>query len=95
MAQFAEETNHKEIVPQCLGSVEIKNKVTAFWRKTGFVDETETDSVKKEKSTFWEPVAKAIEKAKILALQFPMPLQLIFDGEVRNIEEHSDEIQQQ
>ncbi|XP_037067209.1 uncharacterized protein C1orf112 homolog isoform X4 [Peromyscus leucopus] len=71
--QFAEGTNHEEIVPQCLNSEEIKNKVVAFLEKTGLVDETEAaivDHVKQEKGTFWEPTAKVtVGEANGLALQ--------------------------
>ncbi|XP_035301017.1 uncharacterized protein C1orf112 homolog isoform X3 [Cricetulus griseus] len=64
--QFAEGTNHEEIVPQCLSSEEIKNKVVAFLEKTGFVDETEAarvDYVKQEKGTSWESTAKVTVEA--------------------------------
>uniref|UniRef100_A0A8C8T9W9 FIGNL1 interacting regulator of recombination and mitosis n=1 Tax=Peromyscus maniculatus bairdii TaxID=230844 RepID=A0A8C8T9W9_PERMB len=71
--QFAEGTNHEEIVPQCLNSEEIKNKVVAFLEKTGLVDETEAaivDRVKQEKGTFGEPAAKVtVGEANGLALQ--------------------------
>ncbi|XP_055480461.1 uncharacterized protein C1orf112 homolog [Psammomys obesus] len=71
--QFAEGTNHEEIVPQCLSSEEIKNKVVVFLEKTGIVDETEAasmDSVRQEKGTFWKPSAQvAVEEAKGSALQ--------------------------
>ncbi|XP_017651556.1 uncharacterized protein C1orf112 homolog isoform X1 [Nannospalax galili] len=71
--QFAEGTNHEEIVPQCLSSEEIKNKVVAFLEKTGFVDETEAakvDRVKQEKGVFWRPFAKVtVEEAKGSILQ--------------------------
>ncbi|XP_060053909.1 FIGNL1-interacting regulator of recombination and mitosis isoform X2 [Erinaceus europaeus] len=62
--QFAEGTNHDEIVPQCLSSEEIKNKVVAFLEKTGFIDETEparVERVKQEKGIFWETIAKVAE----------------------------------
>ncbi|XP_058396079.1 FIGNL1-interacting regulator of recombination and mitosis isoform X1 [Diceros bicornis minor] len=66
--QFAEGTNHEEIVPQCLSSEETKNKVVSFLEKTGFVDETaaaRVERVKKEKGIFWEPFAKVtVEEAK-------------------------------
>ncbi|KAL1769813.1 hypothetical protein HispidOSU_014750 [Sigmodon hispidus] len=70
--QFAEGTNHEEIVPQCLSSEEIKNKVVAFLEKTGFVDDTEparVDLVKQEKGTFWELAAKVTTKANGPTLQ--------------------------
>ncbi|XP_040593275.1 uncharacterized protein C1orf112 homolog isoform X2 [Mesocricetus auratus] len=71
--QFAEGTNHEEIVPQCLRSEEIKNKVVAFLEKTGFVDETEAarvDHVKQEEDTSWESTAKVtVEEADGSALQ--------------------------
>ncbi|XP_036057709.1 uncharacterized protein C1orf112 homolog isoform X3 [Onychomys torridus] len=71
--QFAEGTNHEDIVPQCLNSEEIKNKVVAFLEKTGLVDETEAaivDHAKKKKGTFWEPAAKVTGgEANGLALQ--------------------------
>ncbi|XP_038165454.1 uncharacterized protein C1orf112 homolog isoform X1 [Arvicola amphibius] len=66
--QFAEVTNHEELVPQCLSSEDIKNKVVAFLEKTEFVDETEVARVDrvKQKVTFLEPT---IEEADGLALQ--------------------------
>ncbi|XP_056671486.1 uncharacterized protein C1orf112 homolog isoform X1 [Monodelphis domestica] len=38
--EFAEGTNHEDIVPQCLNSEETKNKVICFLEKTRLVDET-------------------------------------------------------
>uniref|UniRef100_A0ABM5G9Q7 FIGNL1-interacting regulator of recombination and mitosis n=1 Tax=Pogona vitticeps TaxID=103695 RepID=A0ABM5G9Q7_9SAUR len=38
--QFAEETNHEEILPQCVNSEEIKSKVVGFISKTHHVEET-------------------------------------------------------
>ncbi|EHH15806.1 hypothetical protein EGK_01953 [Macaca mulatta] len=71
--QFAEGTNHEEIVPQCLSSEEIKNKVVSFLEKTGFVDETEAakvERVKQEKGIFWKPFANVnVEEAKRSSLQ--------------------------
>uniref|UniRef100_A0A2K5CCT8 FIGNL1 interacting regulator of recombination and mitosis n=1 Tax=Aotus nancymaae TaxID=37293 RepID=A0A2K5CCT8_AOTNA len=71
--QFAEGTNHEEIVPQCLSSEETKNKVVSFLEKTGFVDETESakvERVKQEKGIFWEPFANVtVEEAKRSSLQ--------------------------
>nr|BAE24790.1 unnamed protein product [Mus musculus] len=71
--QFAEGTKHEEIVPQCLGSEEIKNKVVSFLEKTESVDEAEVatvDNVKQEKGTFWEPAAKVtVEEVKTSAFQ--------------------------
>ncbi|XP_022415853.1 uncharacterized protein C1orf112 homolog isoform X2 [Delphinapterus leucas] len=71
--QFAEGTNHEEIVPQCLSSEETKKKVVSFLEKTGFVDETaaaRVERVKQEKGTFWEPFAKVtVEEAKKSSLQ--------------------------
>ncbi|KAK7817872.1 hypothetical protein U0070_005515 [Myodes glareolus] len=66
--QFAEVTNHEELVPQCLSSEDIKNKVVAFLEKTGFVDETEVARVDrvKQKVAFLEPT---VEEADGLALQ--------------------------
>ncbi|XP_062961556.1 FIGNL1-interacting regulator of recombination and mitosis isoform X1 [Cynocephalus volans] len=71
--QFAEGTNHEEIVPQCLSSEETKDKVVSFLEKTGLVDETEAarvERVKQEKGIFWEPFAKVtVEEAKWSSLQ--------------------------
>ncbi|XP_020026632.1 FIGNL1-interacting regulator of recombination and mitosis isoform X2 [Castor canadensis] len=71
--QFAEGTNHEEIVPQCLSSEEAKNKVVAFLEKARFVDETEAakvERVKQEKGIFWEPTANmTVEEAKWPSLQ--------------------------
>eukprot|EP00070_Physeter_catodon_P014958 XP_023972456.1 uncharacterized protein C1orf112 homolog isoform X2 [Physeter catodon] len=71
--QFAEGTNHEEIVPQCLSSEETKKKVVSFLEKTGFVDETaaaRVERVRQEKGTFWEPFAKVtVEEAKKSSLQ--------------------------
>ncbi|XP_004865298.1 uncharacterized protein C1orf112 homolog isoform X4 [Heterocephalus glaber] len=71
--QFAEGTNHEEIVPQCLSSEETKNKVVSFLEKTGFIEETEAakmERVKKEKGIFREPSAKvAAEVPKGSSLQ--------------------------
>ncbi|CAO2637494.1 Uncharacterized protein C1orf112 homolog [Lemmus lemmus] len=66
--QFAEVTNHEELVPQCLSSEDIKNKVVAFLEKTGFVDKTEVARVDrvKQKVAFLEPT---VEEADGLALQ--------------------------
>lgn len=64
--QFAEGTNHEEIVPQCLSSEETKNKVVSFLEKTGFVDETaaaRVERVKQERGVFWEPFAKVTAEA--------------------------------
>nr|XP_035135800.1 uncharacterized protein C1orf112 homolog isoform X2 [Callithrix jacchus] len=66
-------TNHEEMVPQCLSSEEIKNKVVSFLEKTGFVDETESakvERVKQEKGIFWEPCANVtVDEAKRSSLQ--------------------------
>ncbi|XP_014443920.1 uncharacterized protein C1orf112 homolog isoform X1 [Tupaia chinensis] len=66
--EFAEGTNHEEIVPQCLSSEETKNKVVSFLEKTGFVDETEAakvERVKQEKGIFWGRFAEeTADKAK-------------------------------
>ncbi|XP_027978851.1 uncharacterized protein C1orf112 homolog isoform X1 [Eumetopias jubatus] len=71
--QFAEGTNHEEIVPQCLCSEDTKNKVVSFLEKTGFVDETaaaRVERVKQEKGIFREHLAKvAVEEAKWSSLQ--------------------------
>ncbi|XP_073756089.1 FIGNL1-interacting regulator of recombination and mitosis isoform X2 [Callorhinus ursinus] len=71
--QFAEGTNHEEIVPQCLRSEDTKNKVVSFLEKTGFVDETaaaRVERVKQEKGIFREHLAKvAVEEAKWSSLQ--------------------------
>ncbi|XP_044905047.1 uncharacterized protein C1orf112 homolog isoform X3 [Felis catus] len=73
--QFAQGTNHEEIVPQCLSSEETKNKVVSFLEKTGFVDETaaaRVERVKQEKAIFWERFANvAVEEAKWSSLQAP------------------------
>ncbi|XP_051854942.1 uncharacterized protein C1orf112 homolog isoform X6 [Antechinus flavipes] len=50
--KFAEETNHEDIVPQCLNSEETKNKVICFLEKTRLLDETacaRVDRIKQEK----------------------------------------------
>nr|XP_008767895.2 uncharacterized protein C1orf112 homolog isoform X1 [Rattus norvegicus] len=64
--QFAEGTKHEEIVSQCLGSEEIKNKVVSFLEKTESVGETEAatadNSGEQKTDTFWEPVAKPCTK---------------------------------
>ncbi|XP_030743635.2 uncharacterized protein C1orf112 homolog isoform X2 [Echinops telfairi] len=66
--QFAEGTNHEEIVPQCLSSEETKNKVVSFLEKTGLVAETEAarvERVKQERGVFWEPFVKGtMEEAR-------------------------------
>ncbi|CAD7674587.1 unnamed protein product [Nyctereutes procyonoides] len=71
--QFAEGTNHEEIVPQCLRSEDTKNKVISFLEKTGFVEETAAagvERVKQEKGIFWEHLAKVpVEEAKWSSLQ--------------------------
>ncbi|XP_023574995.1 uncharacterized protein C1orf112 homolog isoform X3 [Octodon degus] len=71
--QFAEGTNHEEIVPQCLSSEETKNKVVSFLEKTGFIEETEAakvERVKQEKDIFREPSAKvSVEVTKWSSLQ--------------------------
>ncbi|XP_033621556.1 uncharacterized protein C1orf112 homolog isoform X1 [Fukomys damarensis] len=71
--QFAEGTNHEEIVPQCLSSEETKNKVVSFLEKTRFIEETEAakvERVKQEKSIFREPSARvAAEVPKWPSLQ--------------------------
>ncbi|CAH6789390.1 uncharacterized protein C1orf112 homolog [Phodopus roborovskii] len=70
--QFAQGTNHEEIVPQCLSSEEIKNKVVAFLEKTGFVDESEAarvDHVKQKKGTSWEYAATVTVEANGPAIQ--------------------------
>ncbi|XP_068950847.1 FIGNL1-interacting regulator of recombination and mitosis isoform X2 [Petaurus breviceps papuanus] len=49
---FAEGTNHEDIVPQCLNSEETKNKVICFLEKTRLADETacaRVDRIKQEK----------------------------------------------
>uniref|UniRef100_H0X1Y9 FIGNL1 interacting regulator of recombination and mitosis n=2 Tax=Otolemur garnettii TaxID=30611 RepID=H0X1Y9_OTOGA len=59
--EFAEGTNHEEIVPQCLSSEEMKHKVVSFLEKTGFVDETEADKIERikwEKGIFWKHFTK-------------------------------------
>ncbi|XP_004464211.1 FIGNL1-interacting regulator of recombination and mitosis isoform X2 [Dasypus novemcinctus] len=72
--QFAEGTNHEEIIPQCLSSEETKNKVVCFLEKTGFINETEAarvERVKQEKGVFWEPFATVTieEEAEWSSLQ--------------------------
>ncbi|XP_044940499.1 uncharacterized protein C1orf112 homolog isoform X1 [Mustela putorius furo] len=71
--QFAEGTNHEEIVPQCLRSEDTRNKVVSFLEKTGLEDETavaRVERVKQEKVIFQEHFAKvAVEAAKWLSLQ--------------------------
>ncbi|XP_077757725.1 FIGNL1-interacting regulator of recombination and mitosis isoform X1 [Canis aureus] len=71
--QFAEGTNHEEIVPQCLRSEDTKNKVISFLEKTGFVEETaaaRVERVKQEKGIFWKHLAKVpVEEAKWSSLQ--------------------------
>ncbi|XP_074078074.1 FIGNL1-interacting regulator of recombination and mitosis isoform X2 [Macrotis lagotis] len=50
--EFAEGTNHEDIVPQCLNSEETKNKVISFLEKTRLVDESawaRVDRIKQEK----------------------------------------------
>ncbi|XP_053461265.1 uncharacterized protein C1orf112 homolog isoform X2 [Nycticebus coucang] len=64
--EFAEGTNHEEIVPQCLSSEEMKHKVVSFLEKTGFVDETEADKaerIKQEKGIFWKHFTKVTTEA--------------------------------
>ncbi|XP_012871116.1 PREDICTED: uncharacterized protein C1orf112 homolog isoform X3 [Dipodomys ordii] len=64
--QFAEGTHHEEIVPQCVSSEEIKNKVVTFLEKSGCVDEDEAakvERVKQEKAVFWVPFAEVTEAA--------------------------------
>ncbi|XP_040465927.1 uncharacterized protein C1orf112 homolog isoform X1 [Falco naumanni] len=51
---FAEETSHEDVVPQCLNSEEIKNKVVSFLAKTRQVEETteaRTERMKQERLT--------------------------------------------
>ncbi|XP_009869825.1 PREDICTED: uncharacterized protein C1orf112 homolog [Apaloderma vittatum] len=51
---FAEETNHEDVVPQCLNSEAIKNKVVSFLAKTRQVEETRearTERMKQERIT--------------------------------------------
>ncbi|XP_037681306.1 uncharacterized protein C1orf112 homolog isoform X2 [Choloepus didactylus] len=71
--QFAEGTNHEEIIPQCLSSEDTKNKVVSFLEKTVFVDESEAarvERVKQEKGIFWGPFAKVTtEEARGSSLQ--------------------------
>ncbi|XP_006872720.1 PREDICTED: uncharacterized protein C1orf112 homolog [Chrysochloris asiatica] len=70
--QFAEGTNHEEIVPQCLHSEETKNKVVSFLEKTGIVDETEAsrvERVKQERVIFGESFVKVTEAARASSLQ--------------------------
>ncbi|XP_032174193.1 uncharacterized protein C1orf112 homolog [Mustela erminea] len=71
--QFAEGTNHEEIVPQCLRSEDTRNKVVSFLEKTGLEDETavaRVERVKQEKVIFREHFAKvAVEAAKWSSLQ--------------------------
>ncbi|XP_007935968.1 uncharacterized protein C1orf112 homolog [Orycteropus afer afer] len=70
---FAEGTNHEEIVPQCLSSEEMRNKVVSFLEKTGLIDETEAarvERVKQERGIFWEPFVKVPkEEARQSSLQ--------------------------
>ncbi|XP_037023267.2 uncharacterized protein C1orf112 homolog isoform X2 [Artibeus jamaicensis] len=59
--RFAEGTNHEEIVPQCLSSEEVKNKVVSFLEKTGLVSETaaaRVERVKREKGAFRKSLAQ-------------------------------------
>ncbi|XP_036090566.1 uncharacterized protein C1orf112 homolog isoform X2 [Rousettus aegyptiacus] len=60
--RFAEGTNHDAIVPQCLRSEEMKNKVVSFLEKTGLVHETaaaRAERAKREKGLFWVSSARA------------------------------------
>ncbi|GAB1285624.1 hypothetical protein APTSU1_000085400 [Apodemus speciosus] len=87
--QFAEGTKHEEVVPQCLGSEEIKNKVVSFLEKTESVDETEAvtvDNVKQEKGTFWKPVAKPCTKRARQELPFEEEYRSIFQAAARALE---------
>ena len=59
MARFAEGTNHEEIVPQCLSSEEIENKVVTFLEKSGFANETEAARVDCVKGVSGKPLLMA------------------------------------
>ncbi|XP_066117163.1 FIGNL1-interacting regulator of recombination and mitosis isoform X2 [Saccopteryx bilineata] len=73
VTRFAEGTNLEEIVPQCLSSEEMKNKVVSFLEKTGCVDETaaaRVERVKQERQVFWESSAQAaLEEAEWSSFQ--------------------------
>lgn len=58
MAWFAEGKNHEEIVPQCLSSGEMENKVVTFLEKSGFAGETEAARADRVKGvSLWKAVA--------------------------------------
>ncbi|XP_054443769.1 FIGNL1-interacting regulator of recombination and mitosis [Pteronotus mesoamericanus] len=71
--RFAEGTNHEQIVPQCLTSEEMKNKVVSFLEKTGLISETaaaRVERVKQEKGVFWRSsVQVTLEAAERSSLQ--------------------------
>ncbi|XP_006887520.1 PREDICTED: uncharacterized protein C1orf112 homolog [Elephantulus edwardii] len=71
--QFAEGTNHEDIVPQCLSSEETKNKVVSFLEKTGLIDENQTakiERLKQERRVFQEPFPEVTtEEGALAALQ--------------------------
>lgn len=57
--KFAEGTSHEEIVPQCLSSEAVKNKIVSFLEKTELVKETadaRVARVKREKCIFRGPL---------------------------------------
>ncbi|KAM7053509.1 FIGNL1-interacting regulator of recombination and mitosis isoform 7-T8 [Molossus nigricans] len=63
--QFAEGTNHEDVIPQCLRSEDTKNRVVSFLEKTGFVDETaaaRVERVKQEKGIFWGSSARVLSE---------------------------------
>ncbi|KAM8816447.1 FIGNL1-interacting regulator of recombination and mitosis [Rhynchonycteris naso] len=73
VTQFAEGTNLEEIVPRCLSSEEMKNKVVSFLEKTNCVDETaasRVERVKQERQVFWDSSAQAaLEEAEWSSFQ--------------------------
>nr|KAF6412800.1 hypothetical protein HJG59_001770 [Molossus molossus] len=63
--QFAEGTNHEDVILQCLRSEDTKDRVVSFLEKTGFVDETaaaRVERVKQEKGIFWGSSARVLSE---------------------------------
>ncbi|XP_067319989.1 FIGNL1-interacting regulator of recombination and mitosis isoform X1 [Anolis sagrei] len=74
--QFAEETSHEDILPQCLKSEEIKSKVVTFLSKTHDIEESaeaQAERMKKENALLSSHLGEATEENQSDLILEPSP----------------------
>ncbi|XP_052055791.1 uncharacterized protein C1orf112 homolog isoform X2 [Apodemus sylvaticus] len=75
--QFAEGTKHEEIVPQCLGSEEIKNKVVSFLEKPCTKRARQELPFEEEYRSIFQAAARALETTEFLLKHSNVPAWLL------------------